>query len=150
MYNVLIISGLLVAFVASIVACHAIQKKILETSSSGDAGCLPVVVAVIVFLAIVILVNSISDPFKPEKVIISDTSSIADPLKPRRVTISDTQVTFTSASNGHDWRRADQDTKRKYCERMATTMSQNFKRNFTADFFMGALMNSIGQVMPAS
>jgi hypothetical protein len=48
-------------------------------------------------------------------------------------------VTFTSSSNGYDWRRADYGNKQAYCEMMATTMSRKFHRTFTAGFFYSSI-----------
>lgn len=49
------------------------------------------------------------------------------------------EITFTSTSDGYDWRSADDETKRSYCWLMATSMTQEFGKSFTEDFFYESL-----------
>jgi ankyrin repeat protein len=48
-------------------------------------------------------------------------------------------VVFTKDSNGYDWQRAGLQTRQQFCETIAAAMSKEFKHDFTADFYYGAL-----------
>ncbi|HEY5296818.1 MAG TPA: hypothetical protein VIK59_02735 [Verrucomicrobiae bacterium] len=48
-------------------------------------------------------------------------------------------VVFTRNSNGHDWQRADFQTRQQFCQTIAAAESKEFNRDFTADFYYSAL-----------
>ena len=48
-------------------------------------------------------------------------------------------VVFTSNSNGHDWKRADFQTRQEFCQTIASAESKEFNHDFTADFYYSAL-----------
>ena len=48
-------------------------------------------------------------------------------------------VIFTRNSNGHDWQRADFQTRQQFCQTIATAESKEFNHDFTTDFYYSAL-----------
>jgi hypothetical protein len=48
-------------------------------------------------------------------------------------------VIFTRNSNGHDWQRADFQTRQQFCQTIAAAESKEFNHDFTADFYYSAL-----------
>ena len=63
------------------------------------------------------------------------------PSTPEQIKASDIKqtVVFTRSSNGYAWRRADFQSKQRFCETTATAESREFGRNFTPSFYMDAL-----------
>jgi len=68
----------------------------------------------------------------------SPTATASDTNQPE-VIIKPSRVVFTEYSTGYDWKRADAQTKRQFCQTVANAESKEFNHDFTADFYYNAL-----------
>ena len=66
-------------------------------------------------------------------------SANSQPANPNLGKTTPSSGTLARFSTGYDWKRADDATKREFCDKMATAMSREFHRSFTGDFFYSAL-----------
>ena len=65
----------------------------------------------------------------------SDSESNTEP----DITLSPSPVILNRYSTGYDWKKADYQTKRQFCQTVAAAESKEFNHDFTADFYMNAL-----------
>ena len=67
-------------------------------------------------------------------VVVADSDNRQSDVTPKPST-----VIFTRNSNGHDWKRADFQTRQEFCQTIADAESKEFNHDFTADFYYSAL-----------
>ena len=99
-----------------------------------------------IFICLLLLIiensGSISrQPTVPDSQAVIQSPAVSD-LKSNTesdITVSPSHVILSRYSIGYDWKRADYQTKRQFCQTVAAAESKEFNHDFTADFYLDAL-----------